>query len=527
MDAGPPIETRLFSTRLSVGRTASILLVMLLLVFAGILWTWLFQSYDSTRRQLEERVIASAKIVSTNAEWISTLAHQALRRIDEALPDAVAISASDQVRSIDDAVQGLPGQVKAYVVDAAGNTVYSTDPEIKPLRITDRDYFSVLANGAQDYVSSLLISRLNGSQIFVFSHRLVRDGRFAGAAIVSFDVSLLKAIWESVDLGPNSTVSLIRQDGMLVARYPLAERPLDMSGYVLFTEHLPKSPTGTYLAISPVDGARRIVAYRKIEGTQLIAVSAADYRVGMQPFWRIVFAAAILSLPTLAGTAIAAWWIRTLLQRDKCQTRTLIASNAEKALLLQEIHHRVKNNLQSVQSLIRMHKLPDDLQAALGSRINAMVAVHQHIYKRDQFMVLELRQLVRSVVDDVVKAYQCAADVRYDIDDVAVSNDFATPWALLVNEVVTNAIKYAVTGQSPLVLAITIKAMDNRRAQLSISDNGPGFDDAAANAGMGHRLIKAVVGQLEGTFRYEFSDGTTFIAELGLGNTAPEPQPSA
>lgn len=201
------------------------LIMTFFVISAALVLLGLMQAYDAAGRRADDRARAASQVVATNALWISELAKQALIRIDDAIGPSVQLDQNNTVRDIRQAVDTLPGTVKAYVVDARGDTVYSTDPEVKPINITDREYFSAVAAGKPWYLSSLLISRLNGEQIFVFSRRLERDGRFAGAAIISFDVSLLKEVWSSLDLTEVSTVSLIRDDGVLVARYPFAAAP--------------------------------------------------------------------------------------------------------------------------------------------------------------------------------------------------------------------------------------------------------------------------------------------------------------
>ena len=94
----------------------------------------------------------------------------------------------------------------------------------------------------------------------MFSKRLVRDGKFAGVAVVSFNVTLFSEIWASLGFDKESTVSIFRDDGQLVARYPLADGPLDLGKYVLFTDYLPKSPSGVYSAISPATALRALSA---------------------------------------------------------------------------------------------------------------------------------------------------------------------------------------------------------------------------------------------------------------------------
>ena len=500
----------------SVARIALLLLAGLWFILAAVTSVWLYQSRETINGRIGERLEAATTVVATNATWITALAAQALRRIDESLPREIAGGDGKQSRDIEDAVKGLPGAVQAYVVDAAGNTIYSTDPNIKPINITDREYFAALKSGAKDYVSSLLVSRLNGQQIFVYSRRLERNGAFAGAAMVSFEADILMPVWAAVDLGANSTVSLIRNDGMLVARYPLADGPLDMKGYVLFTDYLRKAPTGIYEAVSPLDSAHRMVGYRRIAGTPLVAVAALDYADAMEPFRRNALAAVILGVSTTVGAGIAGWWIRALYRRDRLKTRALEEANAQNALLLREIHHRVKNNLQAVQALLRMQGLPQEVQTSLAARIMAMIAVHEQIYQNDAFARIDLRYLIPAVVDKLKEAYDSPVSVDYAIAPIQVSSDYATSIALLLNEVVTNSLKYAAEDRNTLTLSIAVSVNGSRQATLVVSDNGRGFDVAAAPRGMGSRLIAGVMRQLNGTCRYEIDAGTTFVAEIDL-----------
>jgi len=507
---------RRLNVHFTLARAAAMIIVAMFVSLVLMLGLWLNTSYRDAVRRTEERAIAASKIVASNVSLLDSLAHQALQRIDDTLGENIMPPASAKVANINEAVADLPGQVKAYVVDEAGLTLYSTDPMVKPISIVDRPYFSELAKGAKQYVSSLLISRLNGEQIFAFSRRLERNGRFAGAAVVSFEVKVLADVWEAVDLGPNSTVSFVRADGQLVARYPLADGPLDMSKYVLFTDYLPKAPEGTYEAISPVDGAHRIVAYRAVDGTGLIALASADYDFGIKRFWRDMTVA--ISVLVLAGVSLlaAGQWIRHLRQRDAAQSQLLRNALADNQLLLREIHHRVKNNLQAVQSIIQLQRLPAEIQQSLADRISSMVAVHEQIYLHDEFSRLCARDLLTSVVEKLVSAYGAAVTVDYDIEEIAVSTDNATPLALLVSELLTNILKYAFTDGREGKISIALKAIGERRARLTVRDNGVGFNPQTMQQGMGSRLIRGVVNQLNGTHIFDGSDGTTFTAELEI-----------
>jgi hypothetical protein len=207
--------------------------------------------------------------VAINTVWIVEVAGQALRRMDSALGADPQDRATTAYADIRDALNGLPVSAQAYIVAPDGETLYSTDPSVQPIDVRDREYFSAPASGQRFYTSSLMVSRLNDQQIFTFSRRIERRGDFAGVAIISFEVALLSELWTALDLDAESTISMVREDGMLVARYPFADGPLDLSEHVLFAEHLPQGSEGTYSsAASPVDGAQRVVGFRKVNGTE-------------------------------------------------------------------------------------------------------------------------------------------------------------------------------------------------------------------------------------------------------------------
>lgn len=486
--------------------------------FVALAMTWGIQSYRNTVRSAEDRVVTSTHIVATHATWVNELGVQATRRIADAVRAPHDPGYGGTVRDITDAVEGLPGTVKAYVVDEHGRTLYSTDPDVKPIDITDRDYFVALKDGQTEYVSSLLISRLNNDRIFVFSRRLERDGAFAGAVTVSLSGDIMKPIWESVDLGGSFSVSFIRNDGKLVARYPTPDRELDMADHPLFTRYLKEADKGTYLSeASPMDGVRRLVGYRKVLGTPFIAVAAADYGLLMQPFWRDMAVLATVTVLACLGSLAAAWRTRQLLRIQDHQSAALQVALENNEFLLREVHHRVKNNLQSVMSLIRLHMKGNETSEALSNRIKAMVAVHEQIYQRDSFSQLDAAELVQTVAENVVAAYGANVQVEFDLATTAVSNDRATSLALLVNELVTNSMKYAFVDGHECKLVLKLQGPEEDGfCTIEVIDNGSGFDPAAQARGTGTRLIEGSIRQLDGTFTIDGSAGTHFKARVKL-----------
>jgi len=495
---------------------ASLIALLLILILSMLALLVYNESRDATRRA-EDRALAAAQVVSTNARWITALAKQALGRMDVALGNDIDIPPATAESSIREAIANLPGDSKAYIVAADGRTVFTTDPNIKTMDIRDRDYFSDLAKGSNFYTSSLLISRLDGTQIFVFSKRLTRNGRFVGGAIISFQAGILREIWQSLRLDPLSTVGFFRSDGQLIARYPFPDGPVDLSKYVLFTEYLKNNDAGIYHSVSPVDQISRIVAYRRTEGTDIIAISSISTRAAYAVFWRNLTGTLAIALPALLGLAAAIFWIWRLLHNDQRQKLDLINAVELNRMLVKDTHHRVKNNLQSIMSMIRMHNMPERVKKDLQARISAMAAVHEHLYRVDQVSEINVDALIRGIVAALLKGSNSDVRALYDIERLIIDRDHATPLALLVNEAVTNALKHSAGKTS--TIKITLKSMPTEQLTLSIADDGPGFDPSGPSEGLGRRLIAAMLIQLNGTASYHFNKGTEFRAFLDF---APE-----
>ncbi|MHA6690709.1 sensor histidine kinase [Devosia sp. A449] len=495
------------------------LMLVFLAVFTGTCGYFLAVGMQQTEERLVERSSAAAQVVATNAMWIAEVGQQTLRRVDAALGPTMVGDAD----SLAPVLEGLPSLTEVYIIDADANTIYSTVAGAQSVSVADRSYFTALRDGAPFYTSSLLTSRLTGDRIFVFSKRVERNGMFAGAIMVSFPEALLRDLWGTLDFEQASTVSLIRNDGQLIARYPPSDGPIDLSQLPLFTEHLARAETGTYVsASSPIDGVARTVSYRRIPGTNIIALAAVGSEAAWANFNGAIRAVLFMVTPIMLALLLGCAWIMRLLYRDARQAKELQASVETNTMLFREIHHRVKNNLQSVQSLVRMQDLPDAAKRDLQGRFAAMAAMHEHIYQHDRYQDIDAHDFIPAVVGQVMAAYGSQASVRYALEHIAVDRDHATPLALLLSELVTNACKYAFPGDgADAVITVTLSHSKNGRAALAVRDNGQGMDAARAKGNsMGMRLIRGVVAQIDGTYAFRNDGGTVFEADIALSTGA-------
>jgi two-component sensor histidine kinase len=201
--------------------------------------------------------------------------------------------------------------------------------------------------------------------------------------------------------------------------------------------------------------------------------------------------------------------------------KTLSSSLAEKEVLLREIHHRVKNNLQLIQSLLVLQsESPDDLRAfeqRMSSRIRAMAIVHQMLYESENLSVVDLGRYARQLVELLSGLFQGTSAVSVTVDACEVLSDIdtAVPFGLMLNELVTNAWKHAFGHGEGGILRIRLASVDGS-VSLEVSDDGPGLPADFAiseSSSLGLRLAQALSLQLGGSLAWT-SDaaGTAFRA---------------
>lgn len=205
---------------------------------------------------------------------------------------------------------------------------------------------------------------------------------------------------------------------------------------------------------------------------------------------------------------------RDISQRRRDE-RLLQASLREKSVLLTEVHHRVKNNLQLVLSLVRMHAdrvSDDEARAAFAdteSRVRSVAIMHELLYQSKDLGEVSLEAYAAALVQAHA---QTAGAVRFDISasNVSLPMDKAVPLGMIVNELVTNAVKHAVRTRTDgeAIIGVRIVARESEEEgkrvpewMLSVTDNGPGFPvdfEPMASTGLGMQIVLALTDQLGG-----------------------------
>lgn len=200
----------------------------------------------------------------------------------------------------------------------------------------------------------------------------------------------------------------------------------------------------------------------------------------------------------------------------------LKSSLQEKEVLIKEIHHRVKNNMQIISSLLNLQKQYVNDEEAVNvlkesqNRVKSMAMIHEKLYKSRNFSEINFADYIRSLVSDLFYSYGVDSNrIRTIIvlDEVMMGLETAIPCGLIVSELVTNTLKYAFPHQEEGEFRIELHAYEDGFYELMISDNGVGIPenfDLDETETLGLQLVKSLVNQLEGTVKLIREGGTMF-----------------
>gem|GEM_PF-1257361 len=212
---------------------------------------------------------------------------------------------------------------------------------------------------------------------------------------------------------------------------------------------------------------------------------------------------------------------KELEERSKTEQK-ITKSLKEKEILLQEVHHRVKNNLQIMSSLMKLQSKfisdPKILEIFKESenRIKSMAIVHSKLYNRKDYEKIDFGDYVKSLSDNFHTTYGMKLkniSIVNDIDKIELNIDTAIPCGLIINELVSNAIKYAFPDNIPGEIFISMKEDDEISYTLIVRDNGVGMPagiDIKKSQSLGLQLVTLLTGQLTGTVKINIANGTEF-----------------
>ena len=202
----------------------------------------------------------------------------------------------------------------------------------------------------------------------------------------------------------------------------------------------------------------------------------------------------------------------------------IVSSLKEKEVLLKEIHHRVKNNLQVISSILNLQssfitdeKILSILQES-RNRVRTMAIIHENLYRTEDFSSINFSEYLDNLMGNLISSYRVNQQILLikDLDNVDLILDQAIPTGLIVNEIISNSLKYAWGENKKGKITISLKEK-NGVVFLEISDNGTGlpgkFKDLQTET-LGLQLVATLIEQLDGDIKTENENGTKYFIKF-------------
>jgi two-component sensor histidine kinase len=441
----------------------------------------------------------------------------------------------------------LPQIDAILVLDGAGRVRIASDPGLH----ASTDFARITAAAAAAAAPGTIVVTppgpaltAEGPPVYALAHR---DAASGGTTVITAAPLYFTAFWNAL-VPPDGSATLFLADGVVLARAPvLGKLGAGEPSVSPLRRVAAGAARGIYHATSSLDGIARTYAFRRADPWPLfLVVGIADRAVegawlracaGYAALALLSSAALVAIALSIRRRAFAEAEFRAQLERAvDARTGELARGLDEKELLVREIHHRVKNNMQTIMSLLAIQgaavggPLQGQFRAA-AQRIETMASLHKQLYQQDEIEGVDfgayLERLVRNQI--ALAGAEDRIDVRIEAPLVRFALDLGTPLALIANEALSNALKHAFPDRRRGAVLVRLEVR-GVRVTLTIEDDGVGSpataDDSADSGhelgqGLGMRLIRSFARSLRADVEVvDLAPGTRLVIAFDAPETS-------
>jgi|GEM_PF-1119616 len=486
----------------------AILLVALLVI--GSLWTW--QVWKEKHSAALERSRQGAALVSEYTSRVMQAKLMLLNQIDRVMQDNPGIEPLRLHQTLQEMDAGFQYTTSLGVIDADGTVVAGSRTYPLNANFSDREYFKILHDGGQKLVIDRLLLRPLQRDTMTIARRLPGDS-FRGVATASTEIGKFSDFLAKMSFDEGSAAVLVRTDGKILAR-PDSEPPTTMLPDGAGMRAMAQAAAGYFDAPGRMDGTVRTYAFVRVPDLPLFAVHGFSQREVWLDTWRamavnfvILLICAALAYIALTGMLrrIELEQVRIAAEHDRRLLDEARRTSAIRETMLKEVNHRIHNNLQTIQSLIRIQSRkpiePQLMLQEIGKRVWAISEIHNLLYRSAEYSSLELSSFIRVLAANPgIVPPERGVTVRCDLETVTTDIRQAVPVALIALEAVTNALKHGFPDGRKGEIAISLRRVGDA-AEIIIRDNGVGLAGDAKSAS-GTKLAAMLAEQIEGSFSW-------------------------
>lgn len=471
-------------------------------------------------------------------------------------------------------------------ISAAGDVVCSAQPLPGPHNVADKPWFQRSQRGRAFSVNGPVAESITGESVLTVALPMNEEAAASPAPvaliITYIKTSLLDRLTRVTPAPADTDLFLLNADGeLLLSNGPLEALPAESAiGDVV-------DPERSFIAAASRSAQPYLYASISLHNGEIIGLLARPalrvdtpilVELAMDVAIPVILTAITLLIVWLATDRVSLRWIRKLravalahgqgssnvrareieaapleyrelgealnsmAEAIEQRQSRLLSALAGRELLLREIHHRVKNNLQIIISLFNLLARNAEDEATkllirdMLARVESLALVHHAAYQSDDVQLISMKSFVPSLLTHLSHTLEDPSAeilIESEVDDIFLTMDETIPLAQLITEAVSNSLKHAFVGRASGRIIVRLLRIAPRKITLDISDNGVGlpadFETRPARRQLGQSLMSAFARQLGGTVTLRSRNGTTISAELSFagGERSAAPSPGA
>lgn len=397
---------------------------------------------------------------------------------------------------------------------------YPVFHEVLGSDLSDRDWYKNISRSWNPYISRVFHLIVPGRPLAVALTVPVKDwkGKVIGILGNSQRLSFLEELFSDIKINPVTSISVMDNDGHIlysnrylykeiITGYPFYTavlKAVEDSRYQVAVHPVKKLTDNMYLTIHPVENLNWIIVIERLFSDSIIAES-----------YNLIQVNVILALVFLVITVFIVYQNHLFEKNKKLH---------EKEIILKEVHHRVKNNMNTILALLTLQAEVQEDKATGGALNNAagsvksMMLLYDRLYRSENSRSIPLAEFFPQLAGEIVRLFPGAESVKVvtRVDDIILDADLVSALGIIINELVTNAMKYAFPRRNDMTITLTA-SKNGGRIRIVFQDNGPGLPEGITfdnSSGFGMQLVYMLVKQINGSIAVERNNGTGFIIEF-------------